>query len=179
MVCHSDRGSGCSRPGRHGMWHKFFWRRSPLAPLQSCWADDPQTGEQLHQRSSRTFVQVLGSTTDFQTWGSSRGTEKPQGIWFWRPVGFDYRTSIGLGKQTLGGRKHNCMCTRTQNKGAVTPQETEADLPVSVQEALVEAWVNSGLPQGQGHWIQQSWEVPLAGISPFEGDHHYPYHSLA
>ena len=99
------QGLGCSRPGRPGMWNKSFWRRSPSAPLQSCWADDPQTGEQLHQRSSRTFVKVLGSTTDFQTWGSSKGTENPQGIWLWRPVGFDYRTSTGLGKQTLRGHK--------------------------------------------------------------------------
>ena len=28
--------------------------------------------------------------------------------------------------------------------GAVTPQEADADLPVSVQESLVEAWVNGG-----------------------------------
>ena len=48
---------------------------------------------------------------------------------------FDYRTSIGLGKQTLGGHKQNLVCTRTQEKAAVTPQETEPDLPVSVQKS--------------------------------------------
>ena len=32
---------------------------------------------------------------------------------------------------------------RTQKKEAVTPQETDPDLPVSVQESPVEAWVNS------------------------------------
>ena len=41
--------------------------------------------------------------------------------------------------------------TRTQEKGAMTPQETEPDLPVSVWESLAEAWVNSAVPQGQGH----------------------------
>ena len=40
---------------------------------------------------------------------------------------FDYRTSTGLGKQTLGGHKQNFVCTRTQEKGAVTPQETDPD----------------------------------------------------
>ena len=30
--------------------------------------------------------------------------------------------------------------TRTQEKGAVTPQVTDPDLPVSVQESLAEAW---------------------------------------
>ena len=43
------------------------------------------------------------------------------------------------------------MCTRIQEKGAVTPQETDADLPVRVQESLVEVWVDTGLLQGQGH----------------------------
>ena len=33
----------------------------------------------------------------------------------------------------------------------VTPQETDPDLPVSIQESLVEAWVGSGLLQGRGH----------------------------
>ena len=66
-------------------------------------------------------------------------------------MGFDYRTATGLGKQTLGGHKQNLVCTRTQEKGAVSPQETELDLPVSVQESLVEAYVYSGLLWGQGH----------------------------
>ena len=59
---------------------------------------------------------------------------------------FDYRTSTGLGEQTLGGHKQNLVCTGTQEKIAMAPQETESDLPVSVQESLAEVWVNSGLP---------------------------------
>ena len=66
-------------------------------------------------------------------------------------MGFDYRTYTGLGNQTLGGHKQNLVHTRTQEKGAVIPQETEPDLPVSVQESPAEAWVNSGLLRGQGH----------------------------
>ena len=60
------------------------------------------------------------------------------------------RTYTGLGKQTLGGHKQNTVCTRTQEKGAVTPQETDPDLP-DVQESPTEAWVSSGLLQGWGH----------------------------
>ena len=71
-------------------------------------------------------------------------------------MGFDYRTSTGLGKQTLGGHKQNLVHIRTLENGALTLQETETDLPVSVQEPLAEAWVDSGLPWGQGRWIQQS-----------------------
>ena len=66
-------------------------------------------------------------------------------------MGFDYWTSTGLGKQTLGRHKQNLVGTRTQEEGAVTPQMTEPDLPVSVQASPVEVWVDSGLLQGQEH----------------------------
>ena len=65
------------------------------------------------------------------------------------------------------------MCTRTQEKGTVTPKETESYLPVSVQESPMEAWVNIGLSRGQGHWLQQSWEAQHANLKSFEGDHHW------
>ena len=56
------------------------------------------------------------------------------------------RTYKGLVKQTLGGHKLNLVDTRTQEKGAVTPQMTGQELPVSVETSLAEAWVDS-----QGH----------------------------
>ena len=46
------------------------------------------------------------------------------------------------GNRLLKGTKKNLVCTRTQEKGSVTTKETELDLPVSVREALAEAWVN-------------------------------------
>ena len=61
--------------------------------------------------------------------------------------------------ETLGRHKQNRVLTKTQEKGAVTPQETEPDLAVSIWEFLEEAWVDSGLPWGQGH--------QLAGICLF------------
>ena len=57
----------------------------------------------------------------------------------------------------------------------MTPQETEPDLPVSVQESLAEVWINSGCHGAKGT------EYNSPGISPFEGGHHYlhyPYQSL-
>ena len=42
------------------------------------------------------------------------------------------------------------MCTRTQEKGAVTPQDTDPDLPVSVYESTAEAWVSGDLLQVKG-----------------------------
>ena len=61
------------------------------------------------------------------------------------------RPYTGLGKQTLGAHRQNLVCTRTQEKGAVTPQVTDPDLPGSVQESKVEVWVDRDLLQGQGH----------------------------
>ena len=39
----------------------------------------------------------------------------------------------------------------TQEKGAVTPQETEPNLPVYAWEFLAEILFNSSLEWGQGH----------------------------
>jgi len=53
----------------------------------------------------------------------------------------------------------------------VSPQETDPGMPVSVQEALAEAWVSAGLPQAQEN----------SGMGPFEGGRHYLHylhHSL-
>ena len=96
----------------------------------------------------------------------SSGPPQGQGLWvqqtcvwhkpYWRRLPLTPAQSpqnlhrIGE-KQTLGGHKQNLVCTRTQGKGAVTPKETEPDLPVSVQQSQVELWVDSGLLQGQGH----------------------------
>ena len=64
---------------------------------------------------------------------------------------FDYRTAIGLVKQTFGGYKQNLVHNRTQEKGAVTLQETDPDLLVSIQVSLAEAWISSGLVQYWGY----------------------------
>ena len=44
----------------------------------------------------------------------------------------DFHKTRGNRDSTLRGHKQNLSCTRTQEKGAVTPQETEPDLPASV-----------------------------------------------
>ena len=43
---------------------------------------------------------------------------------------------------------NGALCTRTQEKGEVTLQETDPDLPVSVQESPEEVWVRGGLLKG-------------------------------
>ena len=56
-----------------------------------------------------------------------------------------------FGARENKGHKQNLVHTRTQEKGAVIPQETDPDLAVGVQESLAEVWVGSGLLQGCGH----------------------------
>ena len=64
------------------------------------------------------------------------------------------------GEKTLGGHKQNLVHTRMQEKGEVTPQETDPDLPVSVQESLVEAWVSGGCCRAAGtECSSASWDL--------------------
>ena len=73
---------------------------------------------------------------------------------------FDFRNSMyseGNRDSSLGGHKQNFVCTKTQRKAAVTPQEVEQKLHTSVGGSPRKAWVDRGSPQGQGHW-----EVPIA-----------------
>ena len=59
------------------------------------------------------------------------------------------------------------MCTRTQEKGEVIPQETNPDLPVSVQESLAEVQIGSGWCRVGGT------ECGSASMGPFEGGCNY------
>ena len=60
-------------------------------------------------------------------------------------------TELPQGRETDSqGHEQNLVHTRTQEKGAVTAQETDPDLPVSVQASPAEVWVDAGLLQGWG-----------------------------
>ena len=119
--------------------------------------DNPQTGEQLYQRSSHTVTQVLGPTTGFPNLGIWQRDWEPPGNLIWRPVGFDYRTFTGLGNRLLESTNKTLCTPRPRTKEQWPCKKTELNLPVSVQESLEETWVNSGLLRGQGYWIQQCW----------------------
>ena len=45
----------------------------------------------------------------------------------------------------------------------MTPQETDPDLSVSVQESLAEVWVDSSLLQGLGHYVRQCMHETFEG----------------
>ena len=46
---------------------------------------------------------------------------------------------------TFGEHRQNLVHTRAQEKGAVTTQETNPDLPMSVHKSPVEVWVSGRL----------------------------------
>ena len=80
-------------------------------------------------------------------------------------MGFDYRTSTGLGKQLIASNRQNLVPTKTHGKGAVTPEETEPDLPVNVQESPVEIWVYSGLMIYRGTEFNHSESESYSAVS--------------
>ena len=108
----------------------------------------------------------------------AKGLRKP------RPLEFDYRTYTGLGKETLGGHEQNLVCTRTQEKEAVTLKENEPDLPVNVQESLVEAWVNMACRGVTGMEYSSPRNRRVCWQKSFRRSHHHchyptPHHSMA
>ena len=70
----------------------------------------------------------------------------------------------------------NLVHTRTQEKGGVTPQETDPDLAVSVQES----WQRRG--SAMAYFRFWGTECSSVCMGPFEGSRHYLqylHHSLA
>ena len=78
------------------------------------------------------------------------------------PWEFDFRGQWDLTTELLQdwGKRHledtnKTLCAPGPRRKEQWPHQTDPDLAVSVQESPEEAWVDSGLLRGQGHWIQQ------------------------
>ena len=73
-------------------------------------------------------------------------------------------------KRGFGGHKQNRACTMTQGKGAVTPRETEPDLPLVLEGLLWrcglavachgDRGMGAGVLEG-APWHKPSWRSPL------------------
>ena len=61
---------------------------------------------------------------------------------------YDSQRTRGNRDSSLGGHKQNSVHTKTQRRGAVTPQETEPKIPASVGGPPLEALVGRDSPQG-------------------------------
>ena len=73
--------------------------------------------------------------------------------------------TVGNRDSSIRGQKQNSALTKTQRRGAVTPQETEPKLSANVGQSPVEVWVSRGSRQEQGHL---SGKVPLR-VNPLRG----------
>ena len=109
---------GRGLPQGQGLWVQHIWEAWHVSPPTEPLSRQPTNWRTIIPRSSCTVAKVLGPTTGFPTRGSGKGTENSQGIWHSRPMGFDYRISTGLGKQTLGGHKQNLLCTQDPGEGS-------------------------------------------------------------
>ena len=122
------------------VWHKSCWRRLPLAPF-SCWADNPQTGEQLYQRSSHTVVKVLGPTTDFPTWGSGKKTENPREFDFEDQCDLITEIAQDWGNRLLEGT-NKTLCTPGPRRKEQWPHQRLSQTCLWVSRSL---WQRRGL----------------------------------
>ena len=136
---------------------------------------DPETPQKLSQ------ICVEASPVKLQ---ASSGLLQEQGLWvqptwvwnkpsWWRSPLITPQSHQNLHrtrKQSLYRHKQNRLHTRIQEKGAVTAQETDPDLPIHVQKSPMEVCVSGGQMQRWGI------ECSSAFMGLFEGGHHsLPY----
>ena len=94
--------------------------------------------QSIYQRNSHTVKKVLGPTTNFPTQRPAKALRTTWVFDFggqWDLITDFHRT----GKTDFGRAQTKPGAHRNQDKGAVSPQEIDSDLPVSIQESLVEA----------------------------------------
>ena len=175
VASHRDRNTGRSSAGRHNRGNKSSWRRPPLAPLQSCQTGGPPTGEQLHQRRSHAIAKVLGPTTGFQTWDLAKGLGVPRESDFECQWDLIIKLPQDWGNRLLEG-KDKTICAPGPRRKEQWPHKRLSQTSLWVFGSLQHRHgsTNSGLPQGQRYWQQQSWEAQCTGTSPCGGGHHYP-----
>ena len=96
----------------------------------------------------------------------SLGIWQGQGIWPWRPVGFDYRISRGLREtETPVRRALNFASTKTQRTGAGTHRELNQNYLLMLEGLLWRYWW-AGAHWGMGAlegcpWCKHSGSSPL------------------
>ena len=89
---------------------------------------------------------LRGAGATLKRYAMSKGKEKPQQVGRWSKMAFKIKPHTRQ------------RCSEGSNKSCVhqdpeTPTETETELCLSVSYGV---WVSSGLPQGQGLWVQQT-----------------------
>ena len=60
-----------------GFWLKQTWEMQHVRTTTEAQSRQPANWRTIIPKNSSTVVKVLGTTTDFPTWGSGKGTENP------------------------------------------------------------------------------------------------------
>ena len=133
-------------PGVTGKFGLGVQNEAGQRPIEFCQENALVIANSLFQKHKRRLY----------TWTSAHGQYQNQIDYIL--CGHRWRSSIQSAKTRLGvdcGSDHelNLVHTRTQAIGAVTPQETDPDLPMSVQESPAEAWVGVACCRVGGHWV--------------------------
>ena len=103
---------------------------------------------------------IFYPTTDFPTWESDKGTKNPQGIWLWRLVGFEYRSSTELGKQELFEGTNKILC-------APGPRRKEQWPHKRLTQMQVYNWPQvNNREETQPHPSTENWIKVLLSMAP-------------
>ena len=141
------------------MWHKPSWRRLQLTPTKSCWADNPQTSEQLYQINSHTVKKVLGPQEISQPGDLTKELRTLRESDFegqWDLI----RIYKGLGNRLLEGT-NKTLCAPGPRRKEQWPHKRLTQTCLWRSKSLwwrhesAEACVHNGLLKGWWHWVQQ------------------------
>ena len=104
---------------------------------------------------------MLGSTKKRYPTSKSKGEVPKRPLLF----GTSYQKEGRRGEKAFRIKPHSCQrCLEGSNKtlcipGPRDPTETEPDPPLSAWMSSVVVRVSTGLLQGQGLWVQQTWII--------------------
>ena len=177
VMSNSLRPMGCSPPGSsvHGIlqarmleWVAIPFSRESSQPRDQTLLSDV-AGRFFTIWATREAPLNYNDMEMYLVWSSSVAVSKvsptaPQ----YQVEGWYLSDSLYPLGPKIAAHKQNLVCTKTQGKRSVTPQETEPTLPANIGGFPMEVWICSGSLQRWGHWQQQSWEVSL-GVSPLGG----------
>ena len=97
-------------PQGQGLWLQHTWEAWHVSPSTEPLSRQPTNWRTIIPKKFLYCCKSSRACNRLPNPGIPQRDWEPPGIWLWRPAEFDYRTSTGLGKQTLGG--HNkTFCT--------------------------------------------------------------------
>ena len=176
MACHGDRGSGCSRPGRHGAHHKSSCQEVAFSPTIEPLSRWPTNWRTIIAKKFSHCYKSPRTHNRFPSLGKSgRGTEN---AWeFDLEDQWDFITELPQkwGNRLLKGT-NKTLCAPGSRKKEQWPHKRLS------QTCL---WVS----RISGRDVGQQWPAAgsralnttvqgavAAGISHFEGGHHYSHY---